>query len=93
LYIEKPLTLTIEEGSEDRQSARVNQSRGAGGHAAAQRPALHSGARRVHQSGQARQDYARSNLVARQRLSPAQGARRRCSNCRRTSTGRDSSVR
>ena len=50
VYVEKPLTLTIEEGPRDRQSRPRQQPRLPGRHAAALRLPLHSGPRRIRES-------------------------------------------
>ena len=75
VYVEKPLTRKIEEGPPHRQSRAHQQPHLPGGDAAALRQTLLAGQARVFRHRQARQNHARPHLVARQQLSPAQGAR------------------
>ncbi len=74
VYVEKPLTLKIEEGPRHRQGRAHQQPHLPGGHAAALRQALPGGQARIHGHRQAGQDHAGAHLVARQQLPPAQGA-------------------
>ena len=60
--------------SADREGRARQQPHLPGGHAAALRQALPGGQARVHGHRQVGQDHAGPHLVARQRLSPAQGA-------------------
>ena len=74
VYVEKPLTRTIEEGPPIVKAARINNRVCQVGMQQRSRQALHGGQARVHGHRQAGQDHAGAHLVARQRLPPAQGA-------------------
>ena len=74
VYVEKPLTLKIEEGPPIVKAARVNNRICQVG--MQQRSGKHylEAKREYMDTGQAGQDHAGAHLVARQRLPPAQGA-------------------
>ena len=81
VYVEKPLTLKIEEGPPIVKAARVNNRICQVGMQQRSGQALPGSQARIPRHRQAGQDHAGAHLVARQRLSPAAG---RPASCRRS---------
>ena len=93
VYVEKPLTLRIEEGPAIVKAARENDRICQVGMQQRSGPHYMRARDEVRAAGQAGQDHARPHVVARQRRAPDEGAARAARTSPPTSTGRATSAR